>query len=158
MHLRHSYYKDDYKSKSRSHLTINRRLRFLERITSLPNNWLTYAWFLKIKFDIRWLDLLTNDLIELYSQVIRVCIDLMTRCETKDYPTINLEDNIKFRLHESMPNYFNPVCDINCKANLLLISFERVKEHMSQPLNIERHNTNQVFTWKQTDDNQPSMP
>lgn len=70
----------------------------------------------------------------------------MTRCETKDYLTINLEDNIKFRLHESMPNYFNPVCDINSKANLLLISFERVKEHMSQPLNIERHNTNQVFT------------
>lgn len=53
---------------------------------------------------------------------------------------------MQFGLHESIPNYFHHLCYINCKANLLLISFERVKEHMSQPLNIERHNTNQVFT------------
>ena len=70
----------------------------------------------------------------------------MTHCETKSYLTINLEDNMKFRLNESMPNYFNPICNINCKANLLLISFERGKGHMSLPLNTERHNRNQVFT------------
>ena len=29
----------------------------------------------------------------------------MTHCETKDYLTINLEDNMQFGLHESMPNY-----------------------------------------------------
>ena len=70
----------------------------------------------------------------------------MPHFETKSFLTINLEDNMQFRLHERMPNYFNPICYINCKANLLLISFAKGKEHMSQPLNTERHNTNQVFT------------
>lgn len=53
---------------------------------------------------------------------------------------------MKFRFHESMPNYFDPICNINCKANLLLISFERGMKHMSQPLKTEQRNTNQVFT------------
>lgn len=70
----------------------------------------------------------------------------MTHFETKSYLTINLEDNMKFRFHESMPNYFDPICNINCKANLLLISFERGMKHMSQPLKTEQRNTNQVFT------------
>lgn len=55
----------------------------------------------------------------------------MTHFETKSYLTINLEDNMKFRLHESMPNYFNPICYIGCMANLLLNSFEKKnKERM----------------------------
>ena len=49
----------------------------------------------------------------------------MTHFETKSFLTINLEDNMQFRLHESMPNYFNPICYIGCMANLLLNSFEK---------------------------------
>lgn len=42
----------------------------------------------------------------------------MTHFETKSFLTINLEDNMQFRLHESMPNFFHLFCYINSETNL----------------------------------------
>lgn len=49
----------------------------------------------------------------------------MTHCETKDYLTINLEDNMQFGLHESMPNYFHHLCYISGETNLQPQSIEK---------------------------------
>lgn len=48
----------------------------------------------------------------------------MTHCETRSNLTINLEDNMQFRLHESMPNFFL-FCYISSETKLQLKSFNK---------------------------------
>lgn len=63
MDVRNGYYKDDYKSKSRSHLTINRRLciyraNFISAEQLMDIRMLSQIIYITTQFD-----LLTNDLI-----------------------------------------------------------------------------------------------
>lgn len=63
MDMHNGYYKDDYKSKSRSHLTINRRLRIYRANYRSAEQLMDIRMLSQIVYITTQFDLLTNDLI-----------------------------------------------------------------------------------------------
>lgn len=63
MDVRNGYYKDDYKSKSRSHLTNNRRLRIYSANFRPSEQLMDIRMLSQIIYITTQFDLLTNDLI-----------------------------------------------------------------------------------------------
>lgn len=63
MDVRNGYYKDDYKSKSSSHLTINRRLRIYRANYRSAEQLMDIRMLSQIIYITTQFDLLTNDLI-----------------------------------------------------------------------------------------------